>query len=91
MQVSAILQRIEKCYKYREYDTAIFLTSYISHIKKRYNLLLGIFLYLNREFFKSLGISLESQYADFIVLSIFMLQRDAKIYICKTYIKANPQ
>ncbi|KAL6122213.1 hypothetical protein NUSPORA_00772 [Nucleospora cyclopteri] len=54
MEIKEILQKIEKCYKYREYKTAIFLSTYISHYEKRFSLLTGILLYLNDEFARAL-------------------------------------
>lgn len=45
----AILEKVKKCYRYRDYDTAVFLTSYLLAGDPGYALLMGILLYENGE------------------------------------------
>lgn len=45
-----ILAKIKKCHKYKDYETAIFLTTYLVKDSPEYTLLLGILLYENGEF-----------------------------------------
>lgn len=49
-----ILEKFTSSMKYRDYDTAIFLASYISEIHPKYKILLPIALYTNQEYPRAL-------------------------------------
>lgn len=49
-----VKSKLMKCYKYRDLETAIYLSMYISQYEEEYALLNGILLYENREYYRSL-------------------------------------
>ncbi len=48
------LNKIEKCFKYRDYETCIFLLSYFAVEDNEYSLILGIMLYFNKEYARAI-------------------------------------
>lgn len=48
------IEKMKKCYKYKFYDTAIYLASFLMETNTEYKLLLGIFLYENNEYSRSI-------------------------------------
>lgn len=54
--LETLLIKIEKCYKYKDYDTSVYLSAYLTAKNDEYELLYGIMLFYNQEYSRCLTI-----------------------------------
>ncbi|ORD93879.1 APC3 [Enterospora canceri] len=50
MDLDQLVLKIERCYRYRDYETAIYLAAVLSNTDKSYEMLFGLLLHSNKEY-----------------------------------------
>lgn len=83
------VEKLKKCYKYRDYDSAIFLSIHLSSYNNEFKLLTGILLYENQEYSRSIFYLKELKYTTayfYLALNYKRLKKYSEAIVCLSMI-----